>query len=86
MQARGLDRSTLVLVTSDHGEEFLDHGAWGHERTLYEELVRVPMIVHGLSRRRNLRPMVAESWLNRLVQSAWLITPAHSLLEEALGN
>jgi arylsulfatase A-like enzyme len=47
MRARGLDRSTLLLVTSDHGEEFLDHGAWAHEKTLYEELVRVPLIVHG---------------------------------------
>lgn len=47
MRARGLDRSSLVLVTSDHGEEFLDHGSWTHEKTLYEELVRVPLVVHG---------------------------------------
>jgi arylsulfatase A-like enzyme len=57
MRGRGLDRSSLVLVTSDHGEEFLDHGGWGHEKTLYEELVRVPLIVHGpgVARRRETK-------------------------------
>jgi len=40
-----LDRSTLVVVTSDHGEEFLDRGWLGHTRTLYDELVRVPLLM-----------------------------------------
>lgn len=35
----------LVLVTSDHGEEFLEHRDFGHAGTLFEEQVRVPMIV-----------------------------------------
>lgn len=47
LRGRGLDRSTLVVVTSDHGEEFLDHGSWTHGRTLYEEIIRVPLVVHG---------------------------------------
>ncbi len=42
LRARGLERGTLVLVTSDHGEEFLEHGSWEHQKTLYEEVVRVP--------------------------------------------
>ncbi len=37
--------ATLVAVTADHGEEFLDHGWLGHLKTLHEELVRVPLIV-----------------------------------------
>ena len=45
--ARGLDRSTLVVITSDHGEEFLDHGSWEHQKTLYDEVVRVPLVMHG---------------------------------------
>jgi arylsulfatase A-like enzyme len=44
---RGLDKSTLVVVASDHGEEFLDHGSWEHQKTLYEEVVRVPLVVAG---------------------------------------
>jgi len=47
LAARGLDRTTLVLLTSDHGEEFLDHGGWQHLATLYEELIRVPLILRG---------------------------------------
>jgi len=37
--------ATLLAVTADHGEEFLDHGWLGHLKTLHEELIRVPLIV-----------------------------------------
>ena len=42
--------STLVMVTADHGEELLDHGFIGHASTslqakLYEEIVRIPLMV-----------------------------------------
>jgi arylsulfatase A-like enzyme len=47
VKARGLDRGTLLLVTSDHGEEFLEHGSWEHQKTLYEEVVRIPLVVNG---------------------------------------
>lgn len=40
----GLDR-TLLVITSDHGEEFLERGELGHGSSLYEEQVRVPLIV-----------------------------------------
>ena len=36
---------TLLVVTSDHGEEFLEHGNWEHQKTLYDEQLRVPLIV-----------------------------------------
>jgi arylsulfatase len=38
-------RSPIVVVTADHGEEFLDHGGWEHGRTLHDELIRVPLLV-----------------------------------------
>ena len=38
------DRGTMVVITSDHGEEFLDHGDWDHGRTLYEEVLAVPLV------------------------------------------
>jgi arylsulfatase A-like enzyme len=41
----GLADETLVVLTADHGEEFGERGWIGHTRTLYEELVRVPMIL-----------------------------------------
>ena len=38
---------TLVVLTSDHGEEFHEHGGWTHGQSLYEELVRVPLLVRA---------------------------------------
>jgi arylsulfatase A-like enzyme len=43
---RLLDDSLLVL-TSDHGEEFLEHGGLLHSRTLYQEVLHVPLILRG---------------------------------------
>ncbi len=44
LDTRGLLDDTLIVVTSDHGEEFGDHGGLLHGQTLYEEQVRVPLI------------------------------------------
>ncbi|MCJ7526211.1 MAG: sulfatase, partial [Candidatus Aminicenantes bacterium] len=35
----------MVIVLSDHGEEFYDHGDWEHGHTLYQELTRIPLII-----------------------------------------
>jgi arylsulfatase A-like enzyme len=47
VRAQGLEEDTLVAVVADHGEEFLDHGNFGHTTTLYEELVHVPLVIAG---------------------------------------
>jgi len=39
-------RELLVVVLSDHGEEFFEHGGKGHQQTLFEEVVRIPLIFH----------------------------------------
>jgi arylsulfatase A-like enzyme len=46
LEQQGRTRNTIVVVTSDHGEEFLEHGGLKHAHTLYEELVSVPLILH----------------------------------------
>lgn len=46
LNARGLWENTLVIVTSDHGEEFWEHGDHTHGKTLYEEQLRVPLLVY----------------------------------------
>ncbi len=38
---------TAIVLTSDHGEEFLEHGSVLHSRTLYKEQLQVPMIIVG---------------------------------------
>jgi arylsulfatase A-like enzyme len=47
LRQRGLDTSTLVCIVSDHGEEFWEHGKWGHGYEFYDEQVRVPLIFAG---------------------------------------
>ncbi len=43
LDARGVLDHTWVVFTSDHGEEFLEHGQLKHGQSLYEELVRMPL-------------------------------------------
>jgi len=43
----GIARHAVVFITSDHGEEFLEHGYLQHGAHLYDESVRVPLIVWG---------------------------------------
>ena len=70
LEQRGLADDTLLVITSDHGEEFLEHGGTGHGYTLHDENLRVPLIlVHpSLPARRvaeqvrliDLAPTIAE--------------------------
>ncbi len=45
MKSMGIWENALVVITSDHGEAFLEHGHWEHSQTLYDELTRVPLVV-----------------------------------------
>ena len=36
---------TMIIFTSDHGEEFYDHKGWGHGHSLYDEIIKVPLII-----------------------------------------
>lgn len=44
LRQQGVLDNTIILVTADHGEEFMDHGQIQHN-ALYEELVRIPMLI-----------------------------------------
>ena len=45
LRSLGLDEKTLVVFTSDHGEEFLEHGRMFHGQSAYGELNRVPLVI-----------------------------------------
>ena len=45
LKQRGLYDRALIVFMADHGEEFLDHGQWLHGRSVYDELIRIPLIV-----------------------------------------
>jgi arylsulfatase A-like enzyme len=71
LELRNLSDKTIVLVTSDHGEEFMEHGSLKHGYWLYEESVRIPLILHvpGAEPRRS-----EETWVQ-------LVDVAPTLLE-----
>ncbi len=41
----GVYDDALIVFVADHGEEFLDHGRWLHGRSVFDELVRVPLVL-----------------------------------------
>ena len=47
LEQNGLADRTLICITADHGEEFLEHGLVGHFNQLYEESVHVPLVLWG---------------------------------------
>ena len=45
LKDQGRYDGALVIFLADHGEEFLDHGQWLHGRSVFDELVKVPLVV-----------------------------------------
>jgi arylsulfatase A-like enzyme len=45
LRRRKVFDNTLVIITSDHGEEFLEHGLMGHGYSLYERALHVPLLM-----------------------------------------
>lgn len=44
LEQLGLRDRTIIVLTSDHGEEFFEHGDKGHQKTLYDEVIKIPLI------------------------------------------
>ncbi|MFP6584383.1 MAG: sulfatase [Candidatus Hydrogenedentota bacterium] len=47
LKLQGLEDNTYVMFSSDHGEEFWDHGGFGHGHTVFNEQLRVPFMIAG---------------------------------------
>lgn len=45
LEKKGLKDNTVIILTSDHGEELWDHGSFEHGHTLYREVLHVPLII-----------------------------------------
>jgi arylsulfatase A-like enzyme len=70
----GLADNTIVIVTSDHGEEFGEHGFFGHGETLYEGNTRIPLIARvpaGLSGVR--QPAVLDEPVSLVDIAPWIL-------------
>ena len=57
LKSRGLYDRALIVFMADHGEEFEDHGKWLHGRSVFDELIRIPLVVKfpGQRGRRHAR-------------------------------
>jgi len=73
LDALELTDNTIVAFTADHGEEIFEHGNIGHTRALYEELIRVPLIIRA--------PGVAPG--TRLEHSVTLVSLVPTILDLA---
>jgi arylsulfatase len=60
LEARGQLERTLIVLASDHGEEFLEHGHIKHCRGLWDTVTHVPLILHlpGLEQGRRIEAAV----------------------------
>ncbi len=78
LERLGLADDTVVVVTSDHGEAFKEHGLHFHGRTLYEEEVRVPLLVKvpGSAGRREAHPVALVDLAQTLAELVGLELPA----------
>jgi arylsulfatase A-like enzyme len=55
LEKRGLYDDTLIILASDHGEEFKEHGRWRHGANLHVETLNFPLIVKFPDQREGLR-------------------------------
>jgi len=47
LQEKGKAEESLFIITSDHGQAFMEHGRMGHNTQVFEEMVRIPMIFYA---------------------------------------
>jgi choline-sulfatase len=50
IQAQGLGKDSVVVLLSDHGEGFWEHGLWEHGNSLYNELLHIPLVFYAPGR------------------------------------
>lgn len=76
LHRRALYEDSVIVLTADHGEEFQEHGGWWHGTTLYEEQLRVPLLV---KRPREPKPGTVDRLFARTIDIAPTILAAAGL-------
>jgi len=80
LRKKGVYERTVILFTSDHGEQFWEHGASLHGHTLYEEEIRIPLILlaHGMRTRIDDVPVIAADMAPTFAELAgYSVTPPY---------
>ena len=96
LKKEGIYDRTVILFTSDHGEQFWEHGASLHGHTVYEEEIRIPLILvsQGIRKRFEDVPVIAADMAPTIAELAgYSIDPPYddphmgiSLVPLILGN
>jgi arylsulfatase A-like enzyme len=79
LRAGGHLENTVLVITSDHGEEFFEHGGLRHGTSLYDEMLHVPLVIQapgGMSGRRVREPVVSLDVTPTLLDLLGLPIPA----------
>jgi arylsulfatase A-like enzyme len=50
LQRLGVMEDTVIIITSDHGDEFNEHGGLSHDDKMYSELIDIPLIIYDPTR------------------------------------
>jgi arylsulfatase A-like enzyme len=45
IQKRNIHKKTIIMITSDHGEAFMEHGFTTHNATIYDEMIHIPLVM-----------------------------------------
>lgn len=53
LEQAGILKDSVVIIASDHGDEFGEHGGLSHDGKMFSELIDVPLIIYGLSPQTN---------------------------------
>lgn len=73
--------NTIFVILADHGEEFWEHKGVGHGTSLYEEQIRVPVIIYG----RGIKPKKIDTPVSTLgfakTVASLIDLPSHSQFE-----
>jgi arylsulfatase A-like enzyme len=79
LETRAPADEVVVVYSADHGDEFLDHGHWGHGRHLYQELLHVPLAIRAPGcKPRRVKELVSLVDLAPTVLEAFGIAPPAS--------
>ncbi len=80
LRKAGHDANSLVILTADHGEEFLERGWLGHGNSLFEELIRVPLLI------RPPRAKAAQRVIRQPVSTVSLVPTILDILNVPAGD
>ena len=62
LKTNNLLDSTIVVLIGDHGEEFMEHGFWGHNSTFVDEQVRTPLVIYT----PKMKPLVIDQMTSHM--------------------